>query len=455
MSTAQATAACINPPSAPPMLVSLALMCGVVGCAGADLPREEAFDRAAAEAALQTPVRAITEFDREHIAGDIYHYSLVLRLGDGPNARIRLHRVVREAAPFRPRATRQGVLMGHGSFATFASNFISKSTAGETDRHYGLAPYLAQRGVDVWGMDRRWATTAAGTQDVSDYPSLGFATSVEDIRTALAFARIVRSLSGGDSDRMTLMGFSIGALLTYSYAAAESVRPPRERHVKAIVPIDIYAKIAPENEDLRQKACNRRDQGRADMAGGFFDVDNTFIQQLGSFSRTAPDDPSPIWPGLTSRQALYTWVAQTFFYYRVTPVYHLNGGTIDDADNVTSLNFSAVPRVEDWHIGAPPHEAYVEGVDMDTILCGEGPLPLEDHLADIRVPIFSLAAAGGFGDYGNHSAHATASTDVTTHVVRRLAPELEVSDYGHADLLFARDAPELAWRPLAEWLARQ
>lgn len=34
-------------------------------------------------------------------------------------------------------------------------------------------------------------------------------------------------------------------------------------------------------------------------------------------------------------------------------------------------------------------------------------------------------------------------------------PELEVSDYGHADLLFARDAPELAWRPLAAWIARQ
>jgi hypothetical protein len=251
---------------------------------------------------------------------------------------------------------------------------------------------------------------------------------------------------------MILLGFSIGALMTYAYAGDESVRPAPERHVKAIVPIDIYAQIAPANEDLRVKACNRRDQGRADMAGGFFDVDNSFIQQLGSFAATAPDDPSPIWPGLTSRQALYTWVGQTYFYYAVTPLYHLNGGNIED-DVVTKLNFSADHRVEDWHIGAPPHEAYVEGVDMDTILCGEGPLPLVDHLADIRVPIFYLGAAGGFGDYGNHSAHATRSTDVTTHVVRRLPPALEVSDYGHADLLFAREAPDVAWQPLAAWLA--
>jgi pimeloyl-ACP methyl ester carboxylesterase len=394
------------------------------------------------------------EFDREHVAGDVYHYQLLLRVGDGPNARIRLHRVVRESAPFRLRPTRQAVMMEHGSFATFTSNFLSKPPSGETDPHRGLAAYLAERGIDVWGMDRRWATTPAGAVDVSDYPSHGFATSVEDIRTALAFARLVRGISGAGADRMTLMGFSIGGVLTYSYAAAESVLPLRQRHVKAIVPLDVYAKIAPENEDLRQGACKRRDQGRADMAGGFFDVDNSFIQQLGSFSQAAPDDPSPIWPGLANRQALHTWVGQTYHSYPVTPVYHLNGATVAD-DVVTSLNFSAVFRVENWHRGAPPHEAYVEGVDMDTILCGEGPLPLEDHLADIRVPIFYLGAAGGFGDYGIHSARVTRSTDVTTHVVRRLPAELEVSDYGHADLLFARDAPELAWYPLAAWLLRQ
>jgi hypothetical protein len=443
----------VHHPSALTALASLIVACGVSGCSAADLPGDDAFDRAVAQAALQTPGQAIDEFDREHIAGDLYHYSLLLRVGDGPNGRVRLHRVVRESAPFRPRPASQAVMMTHGSFAKFTSNFLSSPRAGEDDRHRGLAPYLAERDVDVWGIDRRWATTPAGTPDVSDYPSLGFATSVADIRTGLAFARLVRGISGAGSDRLTLMGFSIGALLTYSVAGDESVRPARDRHVKGIVPIDIYAQIAPENEDLRLKACNRRDQGRADMAGGFFDVDNTFVQQLGSYAQTAPNDPSPIWPGLTSRQALYTWVAQTYFYYGVTPVYHLNGGTLE-GEFITRLNFSADHRVEDWHIGAPPHEAYVESVDMDTILCNEGGLPLEDHLADIRVPIFYLGAAGGFGDYGNHSAHATRSTDVTTHVVRRLPVAEEVADYGHADLLFAREVPQDAWQTLAAWLTR-
>ena len=443
-----------KPPSKSPKLVGLALACGVAGCSAADVPHDDGFDRGVAESALETPTQAITEFNRERIAGDVYHYTLVLRLGEAPNARIRLHRVVRENAPFRPRPTRQAVMMQHGSFSSFTSNFLSHPPDGEGETHHGLAAYLAERGIDVWGMDRRWGTTPAGSADVSDYPSLGFATSVEDIRTSLAFARLVRGVSGADADRMTLMGFSIGAMLTYSYAAAESVRPARERHVKAIAPIDIYAEIAPDHEDLREKACQRRDQGRADMAGGLFDVDNSFIQQLGAFSRAAPDDPSPIWPGLANRQALYTWVGQTYYYYAVTPFYHLNGGTVE-GEYITRLDFSSVHRVEEWHIGAPPHEAYVEGVDMDTILCGEGPLPLEDHLREIRVPIFYLGAAGGFGDYGIHSAHAIRSTDVTTHVVRRLPPAGEVSDYGHADLLFARDVEETAWQPLTAWLALQ
>jgi hypothetical protein len=48
----------------------------------------------------------------------------------------------------------------------------------------------------------------------------------------------------------------------------------------------------------------------------------------------------------------------------------------------------------------------------------------------------------------------TRSTDVTTLVVRRLALDREAEDFGHADLLFGNEAPDLAWRPLAAWLLR-
>ena len=422
------------------------------GCAAEIETQENRFDETASEVAAASPSQALLELSRERVAGDVFHYSMLLRVGSTPNARLRLHRVVREAAPFQPRPSHHAVMMEHGDFATFTSNFISTPAAGEGD-HRGLAPYLAERGVDVWGMDRRWTTTPGGAADVSDYASMGFAIDVDDIGTALAFARAARTLSGAGADRLTLMGFSSGAMLTYSYAGAETARPLPVRHVKAIVPIDIYARIAPEDELLRTRACNRRDAGRADLAAGIVDIDNTFFQQTGALAQASPDDPSPFWPGLTNRQALIHFVGQTYFYFRPTDFYHLNGGVVVD-EAVTALRFSSERRVQDWLMGAKPHQAYLEGVDMDTILCFEAPLPLTDHLADISVPIFYLGAAGGFGDHGNYSTTVTRSPDVTTHVVRRLSPEQEAEDFGHSDLLYANDAPELAWRPLAAWLLR-
>jgi hypothetical protein len=77
---------------------------------------------------------------------------------------------------------------------------------------------------------------------------MGFALAVDDMGTALGFARAARTLSGAGADRMTLLGFSSGAMLSYSYAGAESTRPVAARHVQAMVPIDMYARIAPEDE---------------------------------------------------------------------------------------------------------------------------------------------------------------------------------------------------------------
>jgi hypothetical protein len=41
---------------------------------------------------------------------------------------------------------------------------------------------------------------------------------------------------------------------------------------------------------------------------------------------------------------------------------------------------------------------------------------------------------------------------VTTLVIRQLPAAREAEDFGHGDLLFANDAPTLAWQPLLSWL---
>src|SRR6185503_17628760 len=110
-------------------------------------------------------------FTREHIAADIYHYELVLPIGHAPNAALRIHRVVREAAPFVPRPTTRAAMLLHGDFSTFVTNFAP--VLGEpASPVQGLAPYLAARSIDVWGLDRRWAVPGAD-DDVSDFGEMG------------------------------------------------------------------------------------------------------------------------------------------------------------------------------------------------------------------------------------------------------------------------------------------
>ena len=100
-------------------------------------------------------------FTREHVTADIYHYEAVIPVGTEPNAAIRIHRVVREKAPYVPRNTRAGVMALHGDFSTFSTNFLP-----------GMAPYLAARDIDVWGVDRRWTNA---TDDISDFATMGVA----------------------------------------------------------------------------------------------------------------------------------------------------------------------------------------------------------------------------------------------------------------------------------------
>src|SRR5512139_1519231 len=137
---------------------------------------------------------ATLAFTREHVTADIYHYELILPVGDAPNAALRIHRVVREVAPYVPRHTKDAVMMLHGDFSTFVTNFVP--VLGEPASPVaGLAPYLAAQDLDVWGVDRRW-TLPGATDDVSDFATMGLAQEIDDTRTALAFARSVRALGG-------------------------------------------------------------------------------------------------------------------------------------------------------------------------------------------------------------------------------------------------------------------
>ena len=79
-------------------------------------------------------------------------------------------------------------------------------------------------------------------------------------------------------------------------------------------------------------------------------------------------------------------------------------------------------------------------------------VPFDDHIPEIAVPILYVGAAGGFGKSGLYTTTLTKSKDVTTFVVQRLPDDERMMDWGHGDLVAARDAKTFVWKPILAWI---
>lgn len=395
-------------------------------------------------AALATTANelSVTEITREHVAGDVYHYGFVVRVGSGPNAQLHIHRVVREHAPWIPRRSKDAVMMMHGDFATFGTNFLPGAT--------GMAPWLAERGIDVWGFDRRWTQAPEVDADLSDFGEMGIDQGLDDIATSLAFARAIRLVTNGSFERMTLAGFSRGGALAYFYSSREATRPPVQRHVKGLVPLDVYASLAPADEDRRQYFCNVAQSEYDRIAGGEVDEPNTFQIETGRATLSDPEGVNQYYDFLTNRLTMLLLVGRTYLFFTPSPLYHLNA-SVFEGPRAVGLRITSEDVIARWLAGAAPHQALRESADTDALTCGDAP-PAELPLSRIEVPVFLIAAAGGYGERAVHSTTEVSSSDVTTLVIRQLPVEREAEDFGHADLLFSPDAAPLAWQPLLSWL---
>jgi pimeloyl-ACP methyl ester carboxylesterase len=416
----------------PLLLASAALS----ACAAGDDPPAQM------TAAIESSALAVLDLDREHVSGDIWHHRLTLRIGDEPNAILRLHRVVRERAPWVPARTIAAIFMNHGDFSSFASNFAP--VLGDPAGAEGMAVDLARRGIDVWGLDRRWAV-APEDADLSDFGGMDLEQELDDMDIALG---VVRLLGGG---RPHLVGFSRGGFLAYAYAARDGERPPGRRAIRGLVPLDVWAAIPPEDTDARAWFCEGAAFEYQLVADGVVDAENSFLITVGELALSDPDGPSPIFDGLTNRDVMLSVAGQTYQVFAVNPFYHLAAPFLE-GDVVTGLRESSETDIARWFAQATPHQSMIESADVDAVWCGDGSGPAVD-LSRIRAPLFYLGAAGGFGDHGLYTTTLVGSTDVTTQVIRRFGPDGAFEDFGHGDLLFASDARELAWGPLAEWLA--
>ena len=425
-----------------PILVSTVLTAGLAAPLRArDLPTT--FGEAARTACGAC---ALESFERRQVTADVAHYSAILRVGPGQHDRIGLHRVTREVAPDRPARTREAVLLAHGINVGFSGTFLANVGVEGVPQNLNLPVFLAERGVDVWGIDFRWALVPGDVEDVSFMADWGLERDAEDLRIALAAARWGRWLTESGRAKIDLVGYSRGGRISYTYLNDESQLPARRRHVARFVQLDANFKTA--DEATRQLACDsiaavqqEIDRGNTADAIGFLSI-------LGELAKADPEGASPFFPSLSNRQAALV--------VGTTPpggdgTFHLFAGTFADG-LPTGLRFTSEPVALGLLSAAASYQPLAGWRDALIVLCDEGNTGLDDHLADITVPVFYLGAAGGNRDGGTATFPFLGSRELESLVVSLDEPGRELEDVGHGDILAMESAPELVWQPILDWI---
>jgi hypothetical protein len=398
---------------------------------------------------------AISSFTRREIVPGIAEYAFRLATGTGAYDLIGIHRVVQETAPYAPAPTGPALLMLHGDAWGFDAAFLSAVDSPAAPDGRALPVFLAQNGVDVWGLDLGWTFVPASTTQFPFFAGWGLARDARDLGLALAVARDVRTRTGEGHAPIHLLAWSRGGQVGYTYLNAETQVPPGLRNAAGFIPVDIFFKT--DVEELREGACARADAEEGAIAGGTFEsAVGILASTVGQLAKTAPNAPSPVIPGLTNRQVALLLGEATFVLFppdqQIVPVYHFVGGTFDELGLPTGLLYTDEALWLDFLTGASPFQPEQEIAEGDAVVCDEADLPFDDHLGEITVPVLYVGAGGGFGEFGVYSTTLLGSTDVQAHVVDLTPPAARLFDFGHADLFNGTDAQSLAWQAILSWL---
>ncbi|HEV7516886.1 MAG TPA: hypothetical protein VGR07_11350, partial [Thermoanaerobaculia bacterium] len=318
---------------------------------------------------------------RRVIFGNVAEYSLEIRTGAGEHDKIGLHRVVKESAPFVAVRASQAILLAHGDAWGFDAAFLANLTTPGLSPEHAFPVFLAERGIDVWGIDFGWALVPTGTTDFAFFKSWGIGRDARDLGIALALARVARFFEGDGLTKIDLLGWSRGAQVGYAYVDAETLVPRLERQVKAFIPVDIFVKT--NDPALKQAACTRAAAERALLdAGTYQNTTGTLFATLGTLALTAPAAPSPIVPGLTNRQAALLAGSATYALLPpgqvFVPFYHFAGGTFDAQGLPTGLTFTPQDAWFHFEAGASPYEPEQLLADGDALACDQQDVPWDD-----------------------------------------------------------------------------
>ena len=370
-------------------------------------------------------------------------------LGPGEYEKITLHRVVEESRPYRPVRTERGIFMVHGSSLSFEPIFLPTGS----DATSSSAIFLAEAGLDVWGIDLGWSAVPADTTDFTFMEGWGVGRDAEDTLSAMWIARIIRAATRQGVGPMHLLGFSYGSTVAYTAAGTDSQRPGVLRSVAALIPVDLAYKY--DNPVDLERACTAQAALEARLASGEINnVNGSNLALFAMLARTDPGGQSPVVPTFTNYQfALFagtnTWLSNP----AMPPLAHFFAGVFTPEGVPVDLLYAEPEAWFSLMEALPPYMPMQTNVDIWTIACNQTDVPYDDHLGDISAPIFSIGAGGFMGDVVEYTATLTDSDDVSSLIVQLVPPEAKIVDYGHADLFMASDASTRVWTPIYDFVS--
>ena len=351
----------------------------------------------------------LSEARRQLLPG-VGYYTLQVKVGAGAHDVITLHRVVAESHPGHAKPASKAIFMIHGDVRGFEAAFFGLSLYNDPPQE-SMPVFMARHAIDVWGISYRWAQVPVGYPDQSFMAGWGMDVAVSDARVGLRIARVARWLSGQGHQRLHVVGFSRGVWATMALANAEATEPPGRRDVGGLIPVDGSFKGDPANEAWRQGNCSDYAWYQDLLAAGTYGEDTSFLQLVGQLALDAPNEPSPFVTDLTNAQFAIgvgiwpqDWPGIEWF--------HNAAGTFDGdipAGMVyidPQLFFVELTKV----FGFNP---VLYRSDAASVTCDELDVPWDDHLSEVRVPLFYVGAAGGFGTVGEYLTQIVGSPDVS------------------------------------------
>ncbi len=410
-------------------------------------PAEYIFDVSAKLACTQRavpPECQILAFSREELGRNVFYYRALVKVGSGDHDVIAVNRVVRETRKGFPVHTVGSFFFIHGCCGAFRQVMVMP-------RHAGLGVFLANRNIDVWGIDLRNVQIPADVTDFSFGRDWGYDVQIKDVLVATRMARWVRVLTGQSTGGIILGGHSSGGALTFAVVNAEAVLDYSNRDVAGIIPIDMPYVLPSWATDQSDFSCLVESSDREAIDSGLFFFDNFAAIDMAKLAQTDPNGLSPYQPPLTNLQYAMESAGALWF----SQLYPIHGWAIvrDTSGIAIGGRYSPTSEILDNFATSPsytiPNAMEADGFGVS---CPATQSPYDDNLGAVQVPVLYIGAAGGFAGLGEYTMQMLGSKDITNLMIQLRPDDDAANDFGHMDAFTANKAPQLVWQRMHAWI---